>query len=190
MADYKIVDAGQLDTDLTAVADAIRERAGTAEKLSFPEGMAEAVKSISSGAALPELSNPGTAGDLAEGRQLIDANGNVVSGTIPPAYDMYADIEEENVWENNGRLYAYWPYSGDKAIMQSPQTEVISVIPLSVLGNAQPGDVAKGKIFTSSAGVKAEGTMEAPSGGVDVSIDGETLVFSGTASIENDTLIL
>lgn len=34
---------------ITAVADAIREKGGTSEPLSFPEGMAKAVRSIQSG---------------------------------------------------------------------------------------------------------------------------------------------
>lgn len=37
--------------DMTAVADAIREKGGTSEPLSFPEGMASAVRDIPSGAA-------------------------------------------------------------------------------------------------------------------------------------------
>ena len=43
MSTYKKVDADQLDADLTSVADAIRERAGTAEKLNFPDGFVSAV---------------------------------------------------------------------------------------------------------------------------------------------------
>lgn len=35
--------------DMTAVADAIREKGGTTAPLSFPEGMAEAVRNIQSG---------------------------------------------------------------------------------------------------------------------------------------------
>lgn len=34
-------------------------------------------------AKLPSLTNPGSASDLAFGKQLIDANGNVVEGTMP-----------------------------------------------------------------------------------------------------------
>lgn len=34
---------------------------------------------------LPYLSTPGTAGDLLNGKQLIDGNGNVVTGTLVPA---------------------------------------------------------------------------------------------------------
>ncbi len=49
MADYKIVDADQLDAGLKVVADAIREKGGTSEKLEFPNGMADAVMGIQSG---------------------------------------------------------------------------------------------------------------------------------------------
>lgn len=44
MAEYLVQ-----DTSLTAVADAIREKGGTTAPLSFPAGMAEAVRSIQSG---------------------------------------------------------------------------------------------------------------------------------------------
>lgn len=37
------------DTSLTTVADAIREKGGTTAPLSFPAGMAEAVRNIQSG---------------------------------------------------------------------------------------------------------------------------------------------
>lgn len=43
MAEYKAVNAEQLDADLTAVADAIRETGITADKLALPEGYKEAI---------------------------------------------------------------------------------------------------------------------------------------------------
>lgn len=48
MANYKLVDADQLDADLKTVADAIREKCGTDGELSFPDGMATAVGEIQS----------------------------------------------------------------------------------------------------------------------------------------------
>lgn len=48
MADYKLVDAEQLDAGLKTVADAIREKGGTTEDLEFPNGMSEAVRAIQS----------------------------------------------------------------------------------------------------------------------------------------------
>lgn len=46
MADYLVQGAS-----ITAVADAIREKGGTTAPLSFPAGMAEAVRNIQSGGA-------------------------------------------------------------------------------------------------------------------------------------------
>ena len=46
MANWKKVDVDQLDADLTSVADAIRERSGTAEALNFPDGFVSAVEGI------------------------------------------------------------------------------------------------------------------------------------------------
>lgn len=49
MADYKVVDADQLDADLKVVADAIRRKGGTTEDLEFPYEMESAVDAIQSG---------------------------------------------------------------------------------------------------------------------------------------------
>lgn len=40
---------------------------------------------VSGGIKLPELTNPGAAADLLTGKQLIDANGNVLTGAMPEA---------------------------------------------------------------------------------------------------------
>lgn len=50
MAEYLVQGAS-----LTAVADAIRERGGTTAPLSFPAGMAEAVRGIQSGGDLSSI---------------------------------------------------------------------------------------------------------------------------------------
>ena len=46
MANYKMVNTDQLDADLSAVADAIRERAGATETMVFPNGFVSAVEGI------------------------------------------------------------------------------------------------------------------------------------------------
>ena len=46
MADYRVVNAEQLDADLTTIADAIRAQTGGTESLVFPEGMVEALQNI------------------------------------------------------------------------------------------------------------------------------------------------
>lgn len=65
---YKFVNADQLDSDLTAVGEAIRAKGGTSAKLSFPSGMVSAIGAISTGVELnfdvvPGLTQPGTAAD-------------------------------------------------------------------------------------------------------------------------------
>lgn len=49
MPNYKVVNADQLDTDLTTVSDAIQAKAGTSEKLVFPDGFISAISEIQSG---------------------------------------------------------------------------------------------------------------------------------------------
>lgn len=49
MAVDKLVDSAQLDTDLTAVADAIRTKGGTSASLSFPSGFVDAIEAIETG---------------------------------------------------------------------------------------------------------------------------------------------
>lgn len=44
------------DTDLKKVADAIREKGGTTEKLTYPDGFAAAIAAISSGSGIPGFS--------------------------------------------------------------------------------------------------------------------------------------
>ena len=46
MADYCVIDRQQLEEDLISVADAIREKAGSEQMLSFPEGFVQTVDSI------------------------------------------------------------------------------------------------------------------------------------------------
>ena len=49
MAVDKLVDSGQLDSDLEDVADAIRTKGGTSANLAFPNGFISAIENIPSG---------------------------------------------------------------------------------------------------------------------------------------------
>lgn len=49
MAIDKVVDSAALDSDLLAVADAIRTKGGTAGALTFPEGFVAAIEALSTG---------------------------------------------------------------------------------------------------------------------------------------------
>ena len=77
MADYLVQGAS-----LTTVADAIREKGGTTAPLSFPDGMAEAVRNIQSGGG--DLS----AVDVYIADFISDADLTVTAGAV----DKYARI--------------------------------------------------------------------------------------------------
>lgn len=49
MAIDKVVDSGQLDSDLTSIANAIRTKGGTSASLAFPSGFVTAIDTIPSG---------------------------------------------------------------------------------------------------------------------------------------------
>lgn len=66
---------------LTAVADAIREKGGTSEPLSFPAGMAEAVRNIQSGGDLSSV-------DVYIADFTVPADLTVTAGTV----DKYARL--------------------------------------------------------------------------------------------------
>lgn len=53
MAEYAVVNKTQLDADMTSVADTIRTKGGTSEKLSWPNGYKAAVEAIQTGGGAP-----------------------------------------------------------------------------------------------------------------------------------------
>lgn len=69
---------------LKDIADAIRFKSGETGGIAVSE-MDDKIKSILSGGGvdLPELANEGSASDLISGKQLIDGDGNIVTGNIP-----------------------------------------------------------------------------------------------------------
>ena len=174
MADYKIVDAKKLDTDLASVANAIRKRAGTSAKLEFPSGFENAVKNIPwGGEELPKLTNPASATDLALDKQLIDQNGNIVIGALAEVTDVLGLAKQPD-----SVVYS----SGSKEVqilsgMYSPTDFIArrsmkfrSRVPGAEFGNAFDVDVVAGRTFTSENGVMVTGTHVCKSeGGIDTS---------------------
>lgn len=77
MSDYKSIKT----EELTKIANAIRYKTGKNDKISL-EAMAEKIREIEGGVSLPELENEGSASDLLSGKELIDDEGNVVTGTF------------------------------------------------------------------------------------------------------------
>ena len=70
-----------VNTKMTALADSIRTKSGESVKLSL-DGMKAAVDSISVGIELPTLSNPASSSDILSGKEAVNENGEVITGSI------------------------------------------------------------------------------------------------------------
>lgn len=119
----------------------------------------EGKAAVEPGVKLPTLTNPGTSSDLSEGKQLIDADGNMITGTVQ-TYDTLA-----------GRSNARAQVVGNTLqLIDDIQLPVLYrkghfvSTPLSSLGDATADQVAKGATFTSAAGLLVEGTHECEEG--------------------------
>lgn len=141
---------------LKAIADAIRAKEGSSDPIAANDFPAR-IAAIETGTQLPTLTNPGTAADMARGKQLIDQNGEIVTGTVNEIfassnYTVMGDTQTLN--DNNLRLdYTF----GMDIIMR--RNSVFSIVrPISNFGNATAADVLFGKTFTSTAGVNVTGT--------------------------------
>ena len=119
------------------------------------------VTATGGGVELPELTNPATAKDMAEGKQLIDGSGNVVTG----------ELKEGNFGTASVALSDFAAGSLIQAVATSAEDKILRTgnlvtftVASSEFGDATAADVAKGKTFTSAAGFRAVGTMEGGGG--------------------------
>lgn len=85
MANYKLVNSDQLDTDMKTVADKIREKAQLSDLLSWPSGYIEGIDQCSS------------------------LNFAVVGGTEQPI-----DPKENTIWVNTNKEITSWIFSATK----------------------------------------------------------------------------
>ena len=97
MALDKVIDSTQLDNDLTAIADSIRAKSGTAESLNFPNGFVSAIDSLATGG-----------GDTEAIEQMIDESGVLDSteGTVEEKVEQlveFAGFKEALLY----RFYSY-----------------------------------------------------------------------------------
>lgn len=110
MAEYKVVDAEKLDADLATVADAIREKGGTSESLTFPQGFVDGIGAIESGG-----------GGTEEIENIIDQSGVLEStdGTATEKVEQLIDkAEDEKRWlgavanvVNASRYFENYPFA-------------------------------------------------------------------------------
>ena len=127
------------------------------------------------GIVLPTLSNPASAGDMAEGKQLIDGKGNVVTGNLPVKGELtvgWAELIESGSDEWTDFFPTIFNNSEGNMILEQ-HAYISAYVPKSQYGDARPEDVAQGVVFTSENGVRIKGTAQ---------IGGGMVVKSGTTT--------
>lgn len=160
---------------MTALASAIRQKAGKTGALTI-DGMISAVNSITvgsggGGVTLPTLNNPGSAEDLIVGKELIDATGTKVDGTLgivmPGTDGLIAPTSAAVKYTSstNGRNYL-------RAVFQAPSrfaleaSSILNVdVPFTRLSNVSlepnllPENIKKGvSIFDVSGSYEGSGS--------------------------------
>lgn len=147
---------GAINENVSKTANEVSEQATLiAEIKTALEGKA------GGGTVLPTLDNPATSADMAEGKQLIDANGNVVTGSLEVApYETYFQVEGMGYDGDKKELITgFYP---DRNLILEKDMAYGNIIPVDDgwFGTATPADVAAGKTFTSGSGVKVIGTAQ------------------------------
>lgn len=141
---------------LKAIADAIRAKEGSSDPIAANDFPAR-IAAIETGTQLPTLTNPGTAADMAQGKQLIDQNGEIVTGTLREgtAGSGYTVIDTTPTL-NSTNLQLDYTFEMDRIMRKDSILNMMC--PISNFGNATAADVLFGKTFTSTAGVNVTGT--------------------------------
>lgn len=103
MATYKAVNADQLDADMTSVANAIRTMGGSTETFAWPTGFISAIQEIETGKDVSAVT--ATAADVIKPKVFVDAQGNVVTGTLVVQTYYYGADEPSADLGVDGDLY-------------------------------------------------------------------------------------
>jgi hypothetical protein len=112
-------------------------------------------KAIGSLTSLPPLENRAEPGDIVSGKTLYDDNGQIVIGTM----ETVESEELEPIDDGSGNVKFSHMATYNRYVPAWNSLTITS--PLDKFGDASPNDVRKGVFFTSTSGVKIEGTMEA-----------------------------
>lgn len=121
------------------------------------------------GKKLPTLMNPGTAFDMASGKQLINAEGEIVTGSVQ-TYDEnhMSSFNTTRVGAGSSgtegamvdKIFMEYkvPDSLYNTVLFRPGSTIGLQADRSLFGNATAADVVAGKTFTSVAGLSVQGT--------------------------------
>ena len=123
MAEYKVVNADELDTGLTLIANTIRKKlVNFNDKLSFPEEMVEAISMLGEAVADPPLPEGYTRLDYIQssGTQYINT-GVIATTSVRSVIDLEWHIQPTDdgilaAKAGNNRLYLLWRSSGSLGV--------------------------------------------------------------------------
>ena len=144
------------------------------------DAIVENGSSGSGGIQLPTLSNPGSADSLEYGKQMIDANGNVVTGTVETITNVLNSTTSNNnsVLDNNAIGIEH---KFKENTLFKKDSSIVSWAEYSNFGDVTPADVRRGKTFTSQSGYMKTGEAEVFSG--DKYVNANKIEFDNAISI-------
>ena len=151
--------------DYKDACDAVRKKTGGTDAIKSGD-LGAKILAIPTGVQLPSLSDPAVAGDIASGKETIDEDGNVLTGTVREVpsggYDTFnmSIIDDNHLVQGSlSRIFLYSsPLNAD--VLFRSGSEVGLYIKQENFGDATADDVRAGKTFTSKAGLKVTGTAE------------------------------
>lgn len=154
----------RIKDNITSAFNAVGNKGGTVPTSKNSDNLETAINSIPTDVTLPELKDPGTAEDLVWGKEMIDGDGNVVTGKfdlLPTEFAENSFLYAKNVGvrEANGskRIYFTTPSAGRIGYEAEAPIQMEAVARL--FGDAKPEDVIDGATFTSEEGLEVPGTI-------------------------------
>lgn len=147
------------ETNLKAIADAIRTKEGSTDTIPA-NTFAQRILGIQTGVELPELTTPGAAADLLAGKELIDADGNKLTGTMPTVEQATPAItvSSSGLITASGTQSAGYVAAGTKSATKQLTTQAAKTITPST--SAQTA-VASGKYTTGAVTVAGDANLVA-----------------------------